>query len=155
MINLNEFENMTNEECIDRYDWGYDGKPGTTAYHGTMGAFEVFANELPEGVNGNDNIFACELYDADGGMVAEGYAATFEDAIRAAFVMACGPDALEEGNSEDAVNACAFGAFEMMFERMPEHDEDMLEMDAILAHAVEYVRERAAGAGFEWEDVWA
>lgn len=155
MFNTNELESMTNESCVDRFGWGFDGKPGATAYHGYMGGYEVFANELAEGVNGDENVYACELYDADGGMVAEGYAATFEDAIRAAFVMACGPDALEEGNCEDAVNACAFGAFESMHGRMPEHNEDMLEMDTLLLHACEYVREHAKSAGFELEDVWA
>lgn len=155
MFDVNEFEKMPVEACMDRFDWGHEGKPGTVAYHGFAGGFEVFADEMAEGVNGAANVFACEVYDADGTMRGEGYGETFEGAILAAFVMVTGPEALDEGNAEDAVNACAFGAFEAIHGRMPEHDGDIEEMDALLVLAVEYVRVHAEEAGIEWEDAWA
>lgn len=155
MFDMSGFERMTNEECMDRFGWGYEGRDGGDAYHGFAGDVEVFMNEMAEGVGDDANVFACELYDAEGGMLAEGYGETFADALHAALVMAAGADAMEEGNSEDAVNACAFGAFQLLYGRMPEHDADMDEMDELLAHAIAYVRAHAAAAGFEWEDAWA
>lgn len=158
MFDMSKFEAMTNDECMDRYGWGIDGVPGTTAYVGTVGGYTVFCNQLPEGVYTATDVFACELCDADGATVSEGYGDTPADAIRAAFVDIASRDLEDaERNPEDAVNVCTFVAFEAMNGYDPMCAEDMGadewdELDALRDVAYAYVERFADLMGIEWEE---
>ena len=84
MLNINEYEHMSIEDCWNMYGWGTESKPGTEILHRTIGDVDVFVNEtyINYGPN-DDDVFACEI-EADGELWGQGFGNSYESAIRAA-----------------------------------------------------------------------
>lgn len=158
MLDLSKYEQMTADECWDRYGWGIDAEENSIVYHRIMGEREIFVDKLRGGY------FCCEIYEpttaddvwlADSDeMTGQWTEDTIEDAIRGAVVDSVTTDVLRiEKNCEDAVNAIAYKAYSIIF-GVPKSLEsvDLDELDKLLKFAREQVKAHGRFFGVPWEE---
>lgn len=154
LLDFDNYEKMTAEECWAKYEWGCEAKRGSTVYHIVYDdeRKELFVDELTDATYGG--AYACECFSYyDHGLEGQWFADTKEDAVRGAVVDAIGIQIMkEEGNCEDAVNVIARDAYVMLFGDCDMFAMDVKEIDELLRIAREYVKANAEYAGFEWEE---
>lgn len=154
-----EFEAISLDTAIEGYGWGScdlaEDKPVyRRSYVDNSEQYEVFiAND--GGIYSDEGDWCCEVSEG-GSCFAQEWGKTPEEALLKAYVGRALEDALEEGNCEDAVNACAYGAFEAMrgYPCRWESDAEYPIMDALLGIARRLVKRECenGSSGFEWEE---
>ena len=153
MLNINEInhETMTVEECWERYGWGSEAKPNSTVIHAFVDVVEIFVDELADESYGGK--YGCEIFDANEDMVGQWFADDIDDAIRGAFVDYVGYRTMaEEDNCEDATNCIARESYVRMFGECPIYEMDIEQYDALLPHAMAYVKSHVKWFDYEWEE---
>ena len=151
------FEVMSTETAWDAYNWGSDldeSKPVYRyAYTADSELYEVYIGN-DKGVYSEDGDWCCEILES-GSMFAEGWGRTPEEAMLAAYAESRLYDALEEGNCEDAVNVCAYGAYKALRGRECRYsgkdDHEVMGKLTDLAKRL-VMRECERGCGFDWEE---
>lgn len=153
------FEVISLETAIEGYCWGsYDLAEDKPIYRRSYAAnseqYEVFiAND--KGIYSDEGDWYCEITES-GSCYEQAWGETPAQALLKAYAQAMLADALEEGNCEDAVNVCAYNAFEAM-RLHPCHWESLDEfpiMDSLLCVARQLVRRSCEDgtSGFDWEE---
>ena len=151
------FEAMSAEQAWDWYNWGGDlddTKPVyRRAYAANSELYEVFIGN-DKGIYSEDGDWCCEITES-GCTYAQGWGKTPEEAMLAAYADARLADAMEEGNCEDAVNVCAYSAFEELRQRKCDvcSADDTHTLDELLGIARRLVKRRCEEYGdFEWQE---
>lgn len=153
------FEVIGLDTAIEGYNWGsYDlaeDKPiYRRCYVDNSEQYEVFiANDC--GIYSDGGDWYCEISES-GSCYAQAWGETPAEAMLNAYAQTTLADALDEGNCEDAVNVCAYNAFEAMLQH-PCHWEtagDYEVMDSLLGIARRLVKRSCeeGESGFEWEE---
>lgn len=157
MLNLSKYEQLTVNECWDKYGWGIDAKEDTTIYHRVIGEREIFVDELHSGY------FCCEIYepivtndewlaDSDD-MTGQWYEETIEDAIRGAVVDSVAVEEMRKTkNCEDAVNAIAYKAYNIIFGETHLANVDFSELEKLLRPAREQVKTHGWVYQIKWQE---
>ena len=149
LLDLNNYEHMTTEECWERHGWGSEAIKGSTVLHLSIDGHELFVDVVDDGYGGKH---ACELYEPDG-LIGQWFADTPQDAIRGAVIDSIGMGIMRiQGNCEDAVNVIAREAYVMLFGDCDLMAMDVHEVDELLGMAREFVKSHVKWVDYEWEE---
>ena len=154
--NLDWYGNITKEEAINEYGWGYDIADDSP----------VFVNTAPD-----NNIFIGRCYDGDWcceiegwevyqdekcwNMIGQGFGKTAEEALAEAIIECVGYDVLrEEENCEDASNVITREAYVFTYGDVPMFQvfADIENVNWLMGAACEFVKKNGERYGIEWEE---